>query len=257
MNMGQILRRASGATGPRGLVINAAATVVALGIASVASATVTPQWVPVPISAAAIAADPTLANFRTYDLKVTQTGGEHWVGADLEVQLTSGKFYVPPANNQLWAKSNLWAASPNLEFDTFVTSPDSLANPSPQDGTPAGGHILILGQGSYPVPGQPGGSPVMPDATNSKDQINISYGDLYSNQTAFGDGTYTVARLTMSNDAGADIGGRVTGNQTFNGNSINTYYYPQLFHVAPVPEPTTLGALAVVFGLITALRRRS
>jgi hypothetical protein len=220
-----------------------------------AEAAVSTQWVQIPISDAAKAADPTLNNFRTYDLKVTQTGGEHWVGAELEVQLTSGKFYVPASNNQLWAKSDLWSSFPNLEFDTFVTSPDSLANPSPLDGTSTGGHILILGTGGYPAPGQPGVPATMPDATNSKDVINIAYGDLYSNWTVFGDGTYTVARLTVSNDASADIGGRVMGNY-INSGQVNNLYYPPVFRVVPVPEPTMLGTIGLATGALLSRRRR-
>src|SRR3954452_21284143 len=153
-----------------------------------AEATVTPQWVPVPITDAARAADPNLSNFRTYDLQVTQSGGDHWAGTDLRVTLEAGKFYVPPANDQRWARSNLWPASPNLAFDTFITSPDSLASPSPQDGTPnTGSHLIVLGEASYPTLGTPGAAGTMPDVTNGQTTIDIAYGDLYVLSSAFND----------------------------------------------------------------------
>jgi hypothetical protein len=261
MNMGQILRRARGSTSgsSRKLVTGAVAAVaVAVGISTtVASASVTPQWVAVPISAAAIAADPNLANFRTYDLQVTQSGSDHWAGTDLRVGLESGKFYVPPTNDQRWAKSNLWTLFPNLAYDTFITSPDSLANPSSADGTPApGSHLIVLGEASYPTLGTPGAPGTMPDATNDKTKIDIAYGDLYVTQSTFGDGTNTVARLTVSNDAVATVGGRVTGTHTVNGTRVDSFYFPAAFRITAVPEPTTLGALTLGLGALAVRRRK-
>jgi hypothetical protein len=89
-----------------------ATTFVVLLCLSSSRATLTPQWVSVPISEAAINADPTLANYRSYDLRVTQSS-DHWCSGDLEVTLNSGHFYVPPSGDQTFAKSNLWNALPN------------------------------------------------------------------------------------------------------------------------------------------------
>src|SRR5206468_1989950 len=81
---------------------------------------VTPSVVEVPISAAALAADPALADYRCFDLRLTITPGDKWAGCDMRANLTSGDFYnVPyPINAPIPA---LWPAYPHFEFDTFVS----------------------------------------------------------------------------------------------------------------------------------------
>ena len=54
---------------------------------------ITASLVPVSISAAAIAADPALANDKTFDLQVTLDKGERWIATDLQAELTAGSFY--------------------------------------------------------------------------------------------------------------------------------------------------------------------
>src|SRR5690349_11217588 len=80
------------------------------------------KMVPVPISQAAINADPTLANYQTFDLQVTLDSGERWISNDAKFVLTHGTFYNAPAsvggaNNP---DHTLWGQFPQDEFDTFV-----------------------------------------------------------------------------------------------------------------------------------------
>ncbi len=78
----------------------------------------------VPISQAAIQADPTLANYQTYDLQVTLAPGERWLSAEMDAELTSGSFYNVPTNKSgaNFAQSNLWSIVPQLQADTVVSS---------------------------------------------------------------------------------------------------------------------------------------
>src|SRR5947207_542016 len=85
--------------------------------------TATPKLVPVAISSAAIAADSKLANYKTFDLQVTIAGTDDWASGDLKLTLSGGTFYVPTGNSNVPQKS-LFASKPNLQFDTFVSSPN-------------------------------------------------------------------------------------------------------------------------------------
>src|SRR6478672_1089700 len=81
----------------------------------------TPTLVPVTISAAALAADPNLANYKTFDLQVTLDPGERWIATDMDAQLTSGTFYnVSNANGgDTVPIKQLWSQHPQAQFDTF------------------------------------------------------------------------------------------------------------------------------------------
>lgn len=144
--------------------------------------TVTPKLVAVPISSAALAADPNLSNYATYDLQVTVTGDADWATGDLKAVLTTGNFYSPPTSNGNQAQSGLWASKPNVEFDTFVTAPNYT-------------NAIILG--SY----NPGSN----TAVTSSTEWNIVWGDFPKT----GAGTFTIARLTMTKNAVGSLEGRV------------------------------------------------
>src|SRR5438067_12051604 len=81
-----------------------AAAVAATGlVTSVAKATLTVNLVPLPITPAAAAADPTLntSTARSFDLRVTQSGGEKWNVSTMQITLASGgglsgNFYQSP-----------------------------------------------------------------------------------------------------------------------------------------------------------------
>jgi hypothetical protein len=129
----------------------------------------------IPISSAAKTADPALNNYKTLDLQVTVSSGDDWISGELTVNLTSGNFYSP-SDGENTPQQIVWQrAEPNLEFDTFVSSPN-FANPT------------ILGSSTF-----------------SSTQVNVTWGDT----TNTGAGTFTVARLTVTKSAVGTINGNV------------------------------------------------
>jgi hypothetical protein len=145
-----------------------------------------------------------------------------WTTADLRGLLTTGSYYVPAAANSNTPNPAFWSLAPNLEFDTFVSAPNFAAP-------------TILGR--FQPPGGIG------TETFSPADVNVSYGDL----TNTGNGTFTIARLTVSNNAT----GVVTGNlyDTFGGSTPTPFSIP-----IPVPEPAALMLLALA--LVAPLGRR-
>jgi len=163
------------------------------------SGSVTAKLVPVAIKSAAKAADSTLNNYSTYDLQVTVTGDNDWASGDLKAVLSSGTFYAPASGNSNTAQKSQWASKPNLEFDTFVTAPN-FDNP------------IILG--SY--------SPGSNQAVMTSKELNIVWGDFGNT----GAGTFTIARLTMSNGAVGTLEGRVGNPQDPNNPKYFSYSVP-------------------------------
>jgi hypothetical protein len=206
--------------------------VVATGApAPAAHATVSAQLVQIAIGAPAKTADPNLNNFTSYDLRVTVTGQNaagnapaDWTSADLRALLTAGTFYVPAAGNGNTANSAFWALAPNLEYDTFVTAPNF-------------GATTVLGR--FQPPGGAG------TETFSATDVNVSYGDLANT----GNGTFTIARLTVSNGAVGTVSGNVY--DSFGGNAPTPFTA-----TIPVPEPTTLGLAGAALGLLATRGRR-
>ena len=86
---------------------------------------VQPYYVPVPISPDALAADPSLANYETFDLRVvvTSTPGstaqDRFQVATLDAALTLGNFYSPVGGGDI----PVVPTTANLPFDTYVTLP--------------------------------------------------------------------------------------------------------------------------------------
>lgn len=151
------------------------------------SGTVTAALVPVTISNAAKAADPSLANYSSYDVKVTQTETNDFASCDLKVTLLTGSFYIPSQGNSNSIQSGFWGTLPNLEFDTYVSSSTGQAP-------------IILG--SY--------SPSSNTPVFSATEVNVTFGDL----ATVGAGTFTVARLTMLTGSIANITGQVGNVET-------------------------------------------
>lgn len=143
--------------------------------------TLTPSFVPVTISQAALTADPSLANFQTFDLKVTTTGADDWLSGDLYIVLKKGSLYLPSGHSNT-AQQSLWGSNPKLQFDTFVTAPNFT---SP----------IVLGSSHS-------GSQT---AVFTSTVIDVAWGDIATTAA----GTYTVARFTLTKDADGVITGRV------------------------------------------------
>jgi len=144
----------------------------------------TTSLVEVPISQAAITADPALSNYKTYDLKVTLDPGERWISVDMKAVLSAGSFYNVSAadHGQTYTQPGLWPLFPALQADTAVAE-SNFEKP------------IILGE--Y--------DPIMNNGGVFKSQeTNVSWGALQDGGT----GTFTVARLTVSKDAVGVINGQ-------------------------------------------------
>ena len=84
----------------------------------------------VPITPAAIAADPALEGYQAWDLKARVWSVDRFTVSDLIANLASGTFYnvtvgapEPNGGNGDVSQPRLWPQFPNLEFDTYVTAP--------------------------------------------------------------------------------------------------------------------------------------
>ena len=120
-------------------------SLVSVLISSQSSAILITSLVPVaglgtgqPYPAAALAADPALAGFATYDLRVTIEAGAHWNVIDLQSSTTSsgpggvgaipGHFYAPPDragfHDQDYAQRAAYTThgAENYLWDTWVNS---------------------------------------------------------------------------------------------------------------------------------------
>lgn len=170
---------------------------------------ITPSLVEVPISAAAIAKDPNLANYKTFDLQVTLDKNERWLSTDAVMSLSKGTVYEAPVADSETPQPNLWNLSPNLQFDTFVSASDF---DSP---------VLL---GSF--------QPTSTEPVFNSTTVNASWGAFQDTGT----GTFTVARYTVSSDAVGTVVGQTASTVTLGG--------PQKqfnFKLGNVPLPSISG----------------
>jgi hypothetical protein len=158
--------------------------VVALA-ASLASAAPVASLVRVPISPQALAADPRLANFQTWDLRVHTDAGNIWHRTGLDARVTGGTFY----NSELGSSvpfPHLWGAVPQLRYDTFITQAAD-----PNDDTT---FVIPIVNSAFPeLPIRP---PVFTDT-----HVSAHYAYTTAGAPATGPGEFTVARLTASEGA--------------------------------------------------------
>ncbi len=134
------------------------------------------SFVDVAIDSAAKAADPTLNNLRTLDVRLTVTSGDDWLASDLRLSLTAGSFYNSAGNVPVISD---WSANPQQRFDTWVGGP-GFSQPT----------VLGRKEGS--------GAAIF-----SASEVNVAFGDLSNT----GGSTFTVARLTMTQDAVGTLNG--------------------------------------------------
>ncbi|MCX5677445.1 MAG: autotransporter-associated beta strand repeat-containing protein, partial [Planctomycetota bacterium] len=174
----------------------------ALWAATAAAAATTTQFVlsPDQPTAAAIAEDSTLADRTTFDLRITTTAD--WTNSSLKFVLGDGSFYNAADGGDVPPTPGLWGIPGlrHLRQDTFVAAPPDFRAP-----------LLIIGR----HPGDGGGPAIFSAAAVSVIWAGTS--------TSYGPGTYTVARLTVSNDAVGSYYGSTFDNslpgtpQPFNG----------------------------------------
>jgi hypothetical protein len=216
-------------------------------------ATTTGSFVPVPISAQALADDPNLANYRSWDLQVGLPAGDKWVAADIRALLTSGKFYIPPANDSNVIQPSLMnnLGTRYLQFDTMVMRPildpgaqilsGSVFSPPPHNPEfPSNGSNLK-------DPNDPNGTMFLP--ANDQMLVDALYFDPQaSSETYPTPATYTVARLTFLNGASGTLQVRFQDTQSPSDPVRFTFI---------IPEPST-GVIATLGAALLgiAIRRR-
>jgi len=210
------------------------AAVAGMSFVSAANATLSVTVVPIPLATGAKTDDSTqlggihsdgipVTFARSFEIEVTQSGGEHWTFASLKTALGNGTFYVPTTGNSNVGQEAAYISggARHLYNDTFVTAPNSATNdPYPTTAgydrrSSSGSRVTVLGKSDYPA--NQTGAAVMPGTGNDHTQIDITWGDQNA-LTAPGDGTYPVARLTMigfntnlTGDNGPTLVGHVGG----------------------------------------------
>jgi len=196
-----------------------AAAVAATGLAtSVAKATLTVSLVPIPITAAAKTADPTLSNARAFDLRVTQTG-ERWNVTTMQLNLAnsgnlSGSFYQSPAplisHNGHVLQTSFNNTTPQF-YDTSV-------NVSMNDSA----RTIVLGDSDFPANSATGTL-----ATQTATKLSIAYGDVAgdSNTTATTGGSFSIGHITVLGNTGSYFSGYVAGNVNLNQKQAFTNVY--------------------------------
>ena len=182
------------------------AAVVGLAAATTAQAGLSVSVVPVIVADAIRGANPSIANVRSYDLVVTTDAGTKWASADLQGAITiagtlSGSFF----NESPDQTDQPLAAGPVGNSDTWLTTPErfvnsqNLTNPN---------SVAILGLAQAPIESGVGPA-VIPTAASGDTAIDVAWGDARAGQSTLGDGSYTIARLSVQGNSGANIKGRV------------------------------------------------
>jgi len=170
-------------------------------------ANIQPYFSPVPISADALAADPSLANFNCWDLRVSVTGmsptaQERFTVATLYGPLSPGTYYSPTGGGDV----PVAAVMPNLNYDTYVTIPGY------QPGVTDPNLLGIAGKAD----GYGAGTADFPRAGGQQSLLSVTWGSF---DITSGNGDFAVAQLTVSKDAV----GSATGFVMSNGNLTATH----------------------------------
>jgi len=109
------------------------------------------------------------------------------------------------------------------------------------------GPVFPSNGSNFVDPNDPSGTTFLP--ANSMDIVDVAWGD---NQAAFysdnADGTFTIARLSIHVGAFFVLQGRVTS-------SLDPSH-PSTFVISDLPEPASVGVLAVSIGAVALRRRR-
>jgi hypothetical protein len=186
---------------------------------SAAQATLTVSVVRLPIAAAAKTADPNLNGARSYDLRVTQSGGERWNVTTMQFSLgtggnLSGTLYQSPgALTQNGANVFQTSFTPN-DPQYYDTSWNVSMNDSAR--------TTILGNSDYPNTAGAGSV-----ASQTSTSASVAWGDVNGNTNTTGDGSFSIGRITIKGNTGAYLNGYVAGNINLNN--------AQIFHNVYIP----------------------
>ena len=133
----------------------------------------------VPISAEAMLDDPTLSHAQTFDLKVVVSENDDWTSTDVTASV-DGNLYQHSLFDDSVPQVSMWDMYPSLQFDSFFSARD------------------------FAVPGFAWG----PDYTNS------SMSAIWFDTENTGNGTYTIARFSVTSGTELTLSGTTTARHT-------------------------------------------
>jgi hypothetical protein len=193
------------------------------------------------VDSGALADDPNLANYDIYDLTVSLSDGDHIYYSQFHAQLTSGKFYIPPSNDDIFISGQRnFTGFRFLRDDQFVCMPvfSDHAHTTIVGGT-GGVTFTIPSNGSN----YDDGSGFIP--ANDQMLVDIAYLDPHPNLRTYPGGVYSIARLPVLRGSAGTIQGLVESDQTFPA-------HIQFSFTVPEPVFSTLAIAATAL----ATRRR-
>jgi hypothetical protein len=216
-----------------GLVVVVCVVTCAL-FASSARAVHVASWVQRPISAAAIANDPALANMQSWSLMTSYDVGR-WSSAGVRATLPAGSlFYQHPLGGSTFPDPNVVNAFPGLAFDTYVTVPEHI-NTIVLGGHPASPPPASFGGPTDPIPGT----------------FSVSWGRSMGGAPVTG--TFEIARLTFPQG----VLPHILQGPPFTSQSISYTVVPeQQAFVGQIPEPAGAATIALCASAGLLRRRR-
>ncbi len=191
------------------------AAVVLAGVPALALANITTSLVP--NSGSTIP-----AGYKSYDLKITSD--TDWTNQRLDLTLTQGSIYQDGFGGDTQPNPLFFSIAPSLQWDTFFTTPGGFPNTA----------------GTGTAPGFAGTN------TITSTTLGVSWFDSVTNAP----GTYTVARLTLSDNAVGAYSGNGFDAQS---GGTGTYFSGNI----NVPEPASLAVLGLGAVALMARKRRA